>query len=88
MKLGMEVGPGHIGDPAPPRKKGHNFQFSAHVRCGQTATWTNMPLGMEVGLDPCHIVLDGDPAPPKGHSSPLFSTHVYCGQTIARLSCC
>jgi len=23
-----------------------------------------MPLGMEVGLDPDHIVLDGDPAPP------------------------
>jgi len=24
-----------------------------------------MPLGMEVGLDPDHIVQDGDPAPPK-----------------------
>jgi len=33
-----------------------------------------MPLGMEVGLGPGHIVLDGDPAPPsKGHSGiPLF----------------
>jgi len=30
-----------------------------------------MPLGMEVGLGPRHIVLDGDPAPPnKGHSTP------------------
>jgi len=41
----------------------------------------NLPcqLGMEVGLGPGHIVLDGDPAPPgKGHSSPLFSAHVYC----------
>ena len=31
-----------------------------------------MPLGMEVGLDPGHIVLDEDPASPlprKGHSS-------------------
>jgi len=29
-----------------------------------------MPLGMEVGLGPHHIVLDGDPAPHprKGHS--------------------
>jgi len=26
-----------------------------------------MPLGMEVGLGPGHIVLDGDPAPQKGH---------------------
>jgi len=32
-----------------------------------------MPLGAEVGVGPCHIVLDGDPAPsPKGHSSPHF----------------
>jgi len=29
-----------------------------------------MKLGMQVGLGPGHIVLDGDPAstPPKGHS--------------------
>jgi len=40
----------------------------------------NLPLGMEVGLDPSDIVLDVDPAPPpqKGHSPPQFSTHVYC----------
>ena len=25
-----------------------------------------MKLGTEVGIDPGHIVLDGDPAPPKG----------------------
>jgi len=25
-----------------------------------------MPLGMEVGLSPVDVVLDGDPAPPKG----------------------
>ena len=41
-----------------------------------------MPLGMEADLGPGHIVLDGDPAPPKkGHSFPHFSAHVYCGQT-------
>jgi len=43
-----------------------------------------MPCGMEVGLRPGNIVLDGDPAPPsqKGrHSLPLqFSAHV-CDQT-------
>jgi len=35
-----------------------------------------MPLGTEVDLGPGHIVLDGDPAPPrKGHSSPpLFGS--------------
>jgi len=41
-----------------------------------------MPLGMEVGLDPSDIVLDGDAAPlsKRGHS-PQFSAHVCCGQT-------
>jgi len=38
------------GDPAPPSKKGHNPQFSAHVYCGQMAGWIKMPLGMEMGL--------------------------------------
>jgi len=41
-----------------------------------------MPLGMEVGLGPGHIVLDGHPSPHrKGQSSPHFSADVYCGQT-------
>jgi len=31
-----------------------------------------MLLGMEVGLGPCHIVLDGDPATPKGAQPPIF----------------
>jgi len=41
-----------------------------------------MPLGMEVGLGPGHIVLDGDPAPrlKKGGTGPQFSAHVYYGQ--------
>ena len=46
-----------------------------------------MPLGTEVDLGPGHIVVDGNSAaPPKGHSSLLFSAHVYCGQTVAHLS--
>jgi len=52
------------GDPASPWKRGTAAsQFSAHVCCGQTAGWTKMQLGMEVGLGPGDIVLDGDPTP-------------------------
>jgi len=48
-----------------------------------------MPLRMEVGLGPGHIVLDGDPAPPeRSTAAVLFPTHVYCGQTVAHLSYC
>jgi len=38
------------------------------------AGWINMSLGMEVGLGPGHIVLDGDPAhlPKRGHSPSNF----------------
>ena len=45
------------------------------VYCGQMVGWIKMPLGMEIGLGPGHIVLHGDPAspPPKGHGpSPNF----------------
>jgi len=31
-----------------------------------------MPLGTELGLGPGDIVLDGGPAPPKGHTPPNF----------------
>jgi len=43
-----------------------------------------MKFGMQVGLGPGHIVLDGDsaPLPKKGaEPHPKFSVHVYCGQT-------
>jgi len=45
------------------------------VCCGQTAGSIRMPLGMEVGLGPGDIGLDGDPAPPppwKGAQHPPF----------------
>ena len=70
--------PFHIvldGDPALPQKGGGHSpqflcpQFLAHVCCGQTAGWINMPLGTELGLSPSHVVLDGDPCPPKGGSA-------------------
>jgi len=42
-----------------------------------------MPLGTEVGLGPGDIVLDVDPAPPKGGSSPTsILAHIYYGQTV------
>jgi len=40
-----------------------------------------MALGMELGLGPGHIVLDGDPALQKRGQSPQFLAHVCCGQT-------
>jgi len=56
-------------DRFPP--KGHSpTQFSAHVRCGQTAGWTKMPLAMEVGLGPGDFVFDGDPATPEQRAHP------------------
>jgi len=62
--------------PSSPPLKGHSPQFSANVRCSQTAGWTKMPLGMEVGLGPGDFVFDGNPAPlpqKKEHSPhPIF----------------
>jgi len=48
MKLGMQVGLGHIvldGDQLSP-KKGHSPPFLAHVHCDEMAGWIKMPLGM------------------------------------------
>jgi len=44
------------------------------VYCGQAVGWIRMPLGMEVGLGPSDIVLDGDTAPPteRGTAAPTF----------------
>ena len=72
--------------PSPLSKRGQSppLEFSVHVYCGQTAGWINIALGMEVGLGPVHIVLDGDtaPLPKKGGRAPTpFSAHLYCGQT-------
>ena len=42
---------------------------------GQMAGWIKMSLGMEVGLSPGHIVLDGDLALPpqkEGTAAPTF----------------
>ena len=44
-----------------------------------------MKLGMQVGLGPGHIVLDGAQLPlPKGAQPPIFG-HVCCGQMAASI---
>jgi len=48
-------------------------QFLAFVYCSQPAGWIKMPLGVEVGVGPGHIVLDGDPAPLQ---TPIFGPFV------------
>ena len=71
-------------EPSSPPSQGHSSQFSAHICCGQMATWIKMPHGMQVGLCPGDFVLDRDPAPSpiRGRSSlPQFLAHFYCGQT-------
>jgi len=71
----------------PPEKRAHpsSPQFSANTYCGQTAGWTKMPIGMEVGLGLGDFVLDWDPATPRKRAHlpsphPILA-HVYCGQT-------
>ena len=66
-----------MGTQLPSPKKGQSHQFLAPVYCGQTAGWIGsryVALGMEVGLGPGHIVLDGDtaPLPQKGTEPPIF----------------
>ena len=73
-----------------PREKGTApVEFLAHVYCGQTTGWMKTPLGTEVDLGLSHIVLDGVPAPAKGHSSPPPSFRpMYIVATVAHLSYC
>jgi len=50
------------------------------VYCGQTVRRIKMKLGVQVGLGPGHIVLDGNPSPlPQKEHSPQFSAHICCG---------
>ena len=49
------------------------------VYCDQTVGLIKMKLGLQVGLGPVHVVLDGDPA--KGGGASKFSAHIYCSQT-------
>ena len=51
-----------VTDPLP--------QFSANVRCDQTAGWTKLPLGMEVGLSPGNFLFDGNRATRRKKGTP------------------
>jgi len=56
--------------PKLPSLQGHSPQFSANVHCGQTAGWTKMPHGMEVGLDPGDCVRWEPSYPPEKRAHP------------------
>jgi len=77
-----------MGTHPPPKGQSPPKNFFGPCLCGKTAGWIKMLLGMEVGLDPCHIVLDGDQAPPPRGTARQLSAHVYCGQKGAHLSYC
>jgi len=69
--------------PSSPPLKGHSPpNFRPMSIAGQTAGWTKMPLGMEVGLGLGVFVFDGNPAPhqKKGTTNPIFG-NVSCSQT-------
>jgi len=61
------------GNLAPPPINGHSPQFWVNVRFDQTAGWTKMSLGMEVGLGPGGIVFDGDPSAPEKRAQTPFN---------------
>ena len=71
-------------------KRGTAPSFRPMSIVAKTARWMKIPLGAKVGLGPGHIVLYEDPAPlsplKKGAPLPSFD-RVYCGLTVARLSC-
>jgi len=55
------------------------------VHCGQTVGRIKMKFGVQIGLGPGHIVLDGDqlPLPQGGTALTQFSAHICCGQMAA-----
>jgi len=70
-----------------PSLEGHSPQFSANVRCGQTAGWMKTPLGAAVDLGPVRIDFVGVAALRERGTEPLFSVHVIVA-TVAHLSYC
>ena len=59
------------------------YEFSIYSLL-QTAGWTKMPLGTEVGLGPGNFVFDGYQLPTEknGTAPAQLLAHVYCGQTV------
>ena len=71
------LGSSHIvldGELAPLRKGAQPPPIFGYFCCGQMAAWIMMSLGMELGLSPGDIVLDGDPAP----FTLLWQLALYC----------
>jgi len=67
------------GEPAPLHKNGAEPPIF-----GPCLLWPNGWMNQddtwyEGRPRPCYIVLDGNPAPPKGAQQPPFSAHIYCG---------
>jgi len=92
MEVDLRLSLGYIvrwGPSSLSPKGTQHSQFSANVRYGQTAGWTKIPLGMQVGLGRGDFVFDGDPALPRKKAQPLtqFLSHVYCGQTAGWSRC-
>jgi len=59
------------------------------VYCSQTVEWIKMPLGTDVGLGPCDIVLDGTQLPHgKTHSSPQPPLSRFTDAKTAAHNCC
>ena len=70
-----------MGTQLPLAQRKGDPQFLTHICCGQMAAGINMPLGVEVGLVPRDLQLDGDPttSQKRGRSPLKISAHVYCG---------
>jgi len=51
-----------------PQKREQSPLLLAHVYCGHSVAWTRMPLGMEVGLGPGDIAVDGSQPFPKSRA--------------------
>ena len=56
------------------------------VHCGQTVGWIKMKLGVQVGLCPGHIVLDGDPPPPPRLPASNWFRNLSPVQLLTRLN--
>jgi len=66
-----------MGTQLPSPKGGEAPSLRPMSIVASTAGWIKMPLGMEVGLGPGLIVLDGDPAPlPKGVQPPIIGPYL------------
>ena len=89
---GGRLGPGYIvldGHPVPPHKGAQQLPISRpmSVVAKRLDEWTEDVTWCGGRPRPWPYCVRWGPSLPKGHS-PQFSAHVYCGQTVARLSYC